>query len=62
MVVNKKTIFVKKKVVKILFVRTDFVRTVFAVSMISSDKMTESSTIHAKYLPFSQLNVAGFEI
>ena len=35
---------------------------VFVFSVIASQVITESSTILAKYLPFSQLHVAGLQI
>ena len=50
------------KFVEVLFVRTAFVGTVFAVSIISSAVMTETSVRLAKYLPFSQIHVSGFQI
>ena len=38
------------------------VGTVFVVSLFSSHLITESSVTHAKYFPFLQLHVAGFQI
>ena len=60
MVIDKK----KRKILKfveVLFATTDFVGTVFVISITSPNLMTESSMILAKYLPFSQLHVAGFK-
>ena len=45
-----------------VFVGTVFVPIVFVSSIISSLVITESSIILAKYLPFSQLHVAGFQM
>ena len=43
-------------------VETVFVGTAFVSTIISSHVTTEFLTILAKYLPFSQLHVAGFPI
>ena len=51
-----------KKFVEVPFVGTVIVGTVFVVSIISSKVITESSTLLAKYLPFLQLYVSGFQI
>ena len=39
-----------------------FFATVFVYFIISSHVITESSLILAKYLPFSQVHVVGFQI
>ena len=44
---------------KLLF-SLKFVGIVFVSSLISSQLITESSILLAKYLPFSQLHVEGF--
>ena len=64
---NNAMVFNKKASRKFLFHRLfffslHFVITVFVSSVISSHVITESSIMLAKYLPFSQLRVAGFQI
>ena len=49
-----------QKFVEIYFVRTVFVGIVFFSLIISSHVLIESSIIFPKYLPFSQLHIAGF--
>ena len=49
-------------VLNIAFVSLKFVITVFISSLISLHVITESSIILAKYLPFLQLHVAGFQM
>ena len=44
------------------FFSLKIVVTVFASFIISSQVITKLSTILAKYLPFLQLHVAGFQI
>ena len=63
MVINKEDSKVQKFfVLQIAFLSIKFVLTVFVSSSItSSHVITESSIILAKYLPFSQLQVAGFQ-
>ena len=66
MVINKRATKIQK-FVEALFVGTVDAGTVvvgivFVSFVISSQVITESSTILAKYLPFSQLHVAGFQI
>ena len=56
-----KTTFFWLKFVGILFVGKIFVRIYFVISIIPS-RITELSTILPKYLLFSQLHVAGFQI
>ena len=61
MVINKKAIQVHK-FVEALFVRTAFVGTNFAVSIILSKVITETSIRLAKYLSFFQIHASGFQI
>ena len=67
MVVNKKVSKIKKFFVlqftffSLKFVGTVFVGIVFVSSIIPSHVITESSIKLAKYFPFSQLHVAGFQ-
>ena len=46
----------------ILFVGIDFVEVLFVSSIISSNVIIELSIILPKYLSFSQLHVAGFQV
>ena len=52
--------FISLKFIGIVFVSSSF--DLAFVSIISSYVTTESSIILAKYFPFSQLHVAGFQI
>ena len=52
----------KSFVLQIAFVSLKFGGTALVSSMMSSHIITESLIIRAKYLPFSQLHVAGFKI
>ena len=49
-------------VLQVAFSHRIFLGMVFVVSIISSQLVTESSTILANYLPSFQLNVVGFPI
>ena len=63
MVINNKASKIYKLVVlQVVFSSLKFFETAFVVSMISSSLINESSIILAKYLPFSQLHVARFQI
>ena len=65
MAINKKASKIQEFfVLQIAFFSLKFVETIFvsSSSIISSNIITESSIIIAKYLPFSQLHVAGFEV
>ena len=46
----------------LLFFSLKFVETAFVVSLTSPHVITESSIVFPNYLPFSQLNVAEFQI
>ena len=52
--------FFSLKFVGIVFVSSTY--DLASASIISPDVITESSIIFAKYLPFLQLHVAGFQI
>ena len=67
MVINKKASKTQKFcVLQVIFFSLKFVGIVFISSsynfITSSYLITESSIILAKYFPFSQLHVAGFQI
>ena len=62
MIINKMASKIKKFVFYRLFLSLKFVEIVFVSSIISSHVITESSIILAKYLPFLQLHVEGFQI
>ena len=63
MVINNKASKIYKLVVlQVVFSSLKFFEIAFVVSMISSSLINESSIILAKYLPFSQLHVARFQI
>ena len=63
MVINKNASKIHRNFVfySLLF-SLKFMGTAFVSSIISSHVITESSTVLAKYLPFSQLRIAGFQI
>ena len=61
MIINKKTSKIYK-FFEILFVGTVFVKTLFVVSIILSQVITELSIILSKYLPFLEIHIAGFQI
>ena len=46
----------------LMFFLIQYFEITFVSSIISLHVITESSMIHVKYLPFSQLHVAGFQI
>ena len=63
MVTNKKfTKIGKLYVLQVNYFSLKFVETVFVFCIISSQEMTESSIMLAKYLPFLQLHVTVFQI
>ena len=56
-------VFAKVFFVGTIFVGTDFARTIFVTSIISARVFTESTIIlPPQYLPFSQVDVPGFQI
>ena len=57
-----KSPFFLLRFVEILSARIFLTWTIFVVSIILSQVITESSIILAKYLPFSQVHLAGFQI
>ena len=63
MIINKKASKIQKFcLLQVIFFSLKFVGIVFVSSVISSQAITESLIIIAKYFPFLQLHVAGFQI
>ena len=56
-----KVIFFSLKFVGVFFVGTVSVEVLFVISIISSQIITESLIILAKYSPFSHVHVEGFQ-